>query len=282
MALNKINAWASFGGTMEVFDHASSACNGTMRFAVYTPPQAATHKVPVLWYLSGLTCNWSNVSEKSGYQRYAAEHGVMIICPDTSPRGETLPDDEAYDLGQGAGFYIDATQAPWAEHFQMESYVAKELPALIAEHFPAGDMTRQGIFGHSMGGHGALTLHLKYPDSYASVSAFSPIVAPSRVPWGEKAFSAYLGEDRKLWAAHDASALVRRRSTKAHILIDQGEADDFLGKQLKPSHFETACSDAGQALTLRMQPGYDHSYYFIASFMADHITHHARALKSNW
>lgn len=289
--LQKVQSIASFGGTLEVFDHQSTACNSTMRFAVYTPPPPKWKRdagpMPVLWYLSGLTCNWSNVAEKSGFQRYAAEHGMMVICSDTSPRssasgGDDVPDDEAYDLGQGAGFYINATQEPWAKHFQMETYIAKELPALIAEHFSDADMTRQGIFGHSMGGHGALTLHLKYPDSYVSVSAFSPIVAPSRVPWGEKAFTAYLGDDRAQWTAHDASVLVRRRSTNAHILIDQGEADDFLGKQLKPNHFATACSDAGQALTLRMQPGYDHSYYFIASFMGDHFTHHAKALKSNW
>jgi S-formylglutathione hydrolase len=280
MELEKVSAWASFGGTVEVFDHASSACNCTMRFAVYTPPQAKDGPVPVLWYLSGLTCNWSNVTEKSGYQRYAAEHGIMIICPDTSPRGDDVANDEAYDLGQGAGFYINATQDPWAPHFQMETYITKELPALITEHFPAADMSRQGIFGHSMGGHGALTLHLKKPDTYVSVSAFSPIVAPTLVPWGEKAFSAYLGDDRTGWAAHDATELVKRRPSKAHILIDQGDADSFLEEQLKPELFANACAEAGQSVTIRMQEGYDHSYYFIANFMGDHIAHHAEALKA--
>ncbi|MFK7793027.1 MAG: S-formylglutathione hydrolase [Devosiaceae bacterium] len=278
-AMEKVSAWGSFGGAMEVFDHASSACNGDMRFAIYTPPQSKSGPVPVLWYLSGLTCNWSNVSEKSGYQRYAAEHGVMIICPDTSPRGDNAADDEAYDLGQGAGFYVDATQVPWAKHFQMETYITKELPALIAEHFPSADLSRQGVFGHSMGGHGALTLHLKDPGRYVSVSAFSPIVAPAQVPWGQKAFGAYLGEGAD-WAAHDATELVKRGASKAHILVDQGDADNFLKEQLKSDLFADACAEAGQKLTLRMQPGYDHSYYFIASFMGDHIAHHAAILKA--
>ncbi len=280
MGLQKVQSIASFGGNVEVFDHASDACQCSMRFAVYTPPQAANGPVPVLWYLSGLTCNWSNVTEKSGYQRYAAEHGLMIVCPDTSPRGEGVADDEGYDLGQGAGFYIDATREPWAPHFQMETYVAQELPGVIGAHFPAADLSRQGIFGHSMGGHGALTLHLKNPDSYVSVSAFSPIVAPTQVPWGEKAFTAYLGGGPDSWAAHDATVLVGRGPTKAHILIDQGDADNFLEQQLKPDLFAEACADVGQQLTLRMQPGYDHSYYFIASFMGDHIAHHAAALKA--
>ncbi|MEM6382616.1 MAG: S-formylglutathione hydrolase [Pseudomonadota bacterium] len=277
--MSPVQSFASFGGTVEVYDHASKACNCIMRFAVYTPPQAAEGPVPVLWYLSGLTCNWSNVTEKGGYQRYAAEHGLMIICPDTSPRGEGVADDEAYDLGQGAGFYIDATQVPWATHFQMETYITRELPALIRAEFPAADLSRQGIFGHSMGGHGALTLHLKYPDSYVSVSAFAPIVAPTHVPWGRKAFSAYLGEGAE-WSAHDATQLVRRQRTDAHILIDQGDADGFLDEQLRPDLFAEACAEAGQAVTLRMQPGYDHSYYFIASSMGDHIAHHAKALKA--
>ena len=248
-----------------------------MTFAVYTPPQAANGPVPVLWYLSGLTCNWSNVMEKSGLQRYAAEHGVMVIAPDTSPRGEAVANDEAYDLGQGAGFYLTATQAPWASHFKMDAYITSELPGIVAEHFQA-DMTRQGIFGHSMGGHGALTLHLKHPDIYRSVSAFSPISSPMQVPWGEKAFSAYLGDDQAQWEAYDASKLVAASASKAHILIDTGDADNFLEPQLKPQLFEAACTNAGQALTSRMQPGYDHSYWFIASFMGDHIAHHAKAL----
>lgn len=282
--MDPVQSFASFGGTVEVFDHASDACNCAMRFAVYTPPkardQAAAGKVPVLWYLSGLTCTWANVNEKSGIQRYAAEHGLMVIFPDTSPRGEGVADDEGYDLGQGAGFYIDATQAPWAHNFQMETYVTQELPALIAESLPTADMSRQGITGHSMGGHGALTLHFKHPDIYTSVSAFSPIVAPKQVPWGQKVFTNYLGEDRGSWATHDATELVAKSATDAHILIDQGSADNFLNEQLRPQLFADACTSAGQVVTIRMQEGYDHSYYFVATFMGDHIAHHAKALKS--
>jgi S-formylglutathione hydrolase len=248
-----------------------------MRFAVYMPPQAENGPVPVLWYLSGLTCNWSNVMEKGNLQQAAARHGVIVVAPDTSPRGDDVPDDEAYDLGQGAGFYLTATQAPWAQHFHMDRYITDELPDIIAEHFPA-DMSRQGIFGHSMGGHGALTLHLKHPHTYRSCSAFAPIVAPASVPWGEKAFNTYLGDDRSKWAEYDACALVRKHASGAHILIDQGLADNFLEEQLKPELFEAACAAAGQTLTLRRQAGYDHSYYFIATFMDDHIAHHARAL----
>lgn len=285
MALEKAQSLASFGGTVEVFDHASTACQCTMRFAVFTPPQAKDGPVPILWYLSGLTCNWSNVTEKSGFQRYAAEHGIIIICPDTSPRspglaGEDVANDEAYDLGQGAGFYINATQEPWAKHFQMESYITSELPAVIAEHFPAANTNRQGITGHSMGGHGALSLHFKHPGLYKSVSAFSPIVAPAQVPWGQKVFTAYLGDDTAQWAAHDATHLVSGAATQTPILIDQGDADTFLAEQLRPELFVKACADAGQELTLRMQPGYDHSYYFIASFIGEHIAHHANALNA--
>ncbi|MEM0984765.1 MAG: S-formylglutathione hydrolase [Pseudomonadota bacterium] len=281
MTLTQVSQWASFGGTLSVHDHDSGAVQCPMRFAVYTPPAASSQaaSVPVLWYLSGLTCTWANVMEKSGLQRAAAQHGIMIVAPDTSPRGEAIPDADTYDLGQGAGFYLTATQDPWATHYRMDRYITEDLTALIAAHFPA-DMTRQGIFGHSMGGHGALTLHLKHPGRYRTCSAFAPIVAPSQVPWGEKAFTAYLGDDRTAWAAYDACALVRQSATSAHILIDQGEADTFLEDQLRPELFETACAEAGQALTLRRQPGYDHSYYFIASFMADHIAHHAAALKA--
>lgn len=281
-ALEPVQSFASFGGKVDVFDHASDACNGTMRFAVYSPPQAAEGPVPVLWYLSGLTCNWSNVNEKSGIQRYAAEHGVMVICPDTSPRsgdgGDGVADDDAYDLGQGAGFYINATQEPWANHFQMETYVTQELPVLIAEQFPNADMSRQGITGHSMGGHGALTLHLKHPELYKSVSAFSPIVAPMQVPWGQKAFTAYLGADQAQWSAHDACELVKVRPSKATILIDQGSADNFLDEQLRPHLFADACSASGQTVTINLRDGYDHSYYFVASFIGDHMAHHARTL----
>lgn len=275
--MDRIHHWTSFGGTLSVHDHDSAICGGTMRFAVFTPPQAQRGPVPVLWYLSGLTCNWSNVMEKSGLQRAAAEHGLMIIAPDTSPRGDHAADDAAYDLGQGAGFYLTATQSPWSPHFAMDRYILDELSALVPAHFPA-DMTRQGITGHSMGGHGALTLHLKHPGRFRSISAFAPIVAPSRVPWGQKAFTAYLGTDEDLWSHYDACALVRLAASRAHILIDQGEADPFLQDQLRPELFEMACREAGQALTLRRQPDYDHSYYFIASFIDDHIAHHAAAL----
>ena len=275
--METVNSWRSFGGTLSVHDHESAACRGPMRFAVYSPPQAAQGPVPVVWYLSGLTCTWANVMEKSGLQRAAAALGLIVVAPDTSPRGEDVADDDAYDLGQGAGFYLTATQEPWATHFRMDAYVADELPDLIADNFNA-DMARQGIMGHSMGGHGALTLHLKRPETYRSVSAFSPIVAPSQVPWGEKAFTAYLGPDRAAWADYDACALVRKRPSSADILIDQGEADPFLAEQLRPELFEAACAEAGQTLTLRRQAGYDHSYWFIASFMEDHLRWHAERL----
>ncbi|MBB4658292.1 S-formylglutathione hydrolase [Parvularcula dongshanensis] len=270
------NSWKSFGGTLSVHEHDSSTCRCPMTFAVYTPPGEGPF--PVLWYLSGLTCSWANPMEKSGLQAHAAKYGVMVVAPDTSPRGKGVADDEAYDLGQGAGFYLTATQAPWSEHYKMDVYVTEELQELVFDHFP-GDPARQGVFGHSMGGHGALTLHLKNPDTYRSVSAFSPIVAPSQVPWGHKAFGAYLGEDRAKWAQYDASELVRERPSQAKILIDQGVADGFLEEQLKPELFEAACAEAGQDLTVRRHEGYDHSYYFIASFMGDHIKHHAEALR---
>lgn len=248
-----------------------------MQFAVYTPPQASSAKVPVIWYLSGLTCNWSNVMEKSGLQRMAAELGVMVVAPDTSPRGDDVANDEGYDLGQGAGFYINATQQPWSRHFQMENYITKELNALVLAEF-AADPARQGIMGHSMGGHGALTLHFKNPQTYTSVSAFSPIVAPCQVPWGQKAFSAYFGADESVWSAHDATQLVAHKPTEASILIDTGTSDQFLDEQLTPQLFINACKQAGQAVTYRMQEGYDHSYWFIASVMEDHLRHHASQL----
>ncbi|MEO1568896.1 MAG: S-formylglutathione hydrolase [Pseudomonadota bacterium] len=273
-----VSSWASFGGTVDVVEHESAITGCAMRFAVYTPPQANPARVPVLWYLSGLTCTWANVMEKSALQRAAAEHGVMVVAPDTSPRGDEVPDADSYDLGQGAGFYLTASQAPWSTHYRMDRYLVDELPALVEAHFPA-DMNRQGIFGHSMGGHGALTLHLKHPQTYRTCSAFSPIVAPSQVPWGEKAFTAYLGEDREAWKAYDACELVKRFASPTDILIDQGEADQFLSEQLRPELFEAACGEIGQSVTVRRQAGYDHSYYFIASFMADHIAHHAERLK---
>ena len=277
--MQTVSSWKSFGGRLSVHQHDSSLCQCAMQFAVYAPPQADAGPVPVVWYLSGLTCNWSNVMEKSGLQRIASKLGVMVIAPDTSPRGDDVPNDEAYDLGQGAGFYLSATQAPWSTHYHMDRYIVEELSELVFREFP-GDASRQGIMGHSMGGHGALTLHLKHPDTYRSVSAFSPIVAPMEVPWGQKAFTAYLGEDHRQWADYDASALVRRRASSAEILIDTGDADPFLDDQLRPKLFTEACLDACQKLNYRMQPGYDHSYWFIATFIEDHLEHHAAMLKA--
>jgi S-formylglutathione hydrolase len=251
-----------------------------MRFAVYLPPQAQAGPVPVLFYLSGLTCTEDNFTSKAGAQRYAAEHGIMLVAPDTSPRGEGVPDEaDAWDFGIGAGFYVDATEAPWSTHYRMYSYVTQELPQLVRANFPArGD--RMGIFGHSMGGHGALVCGLRNPELFQSISAFAPIAAPSQCPWGEKAFVGYLGGDRTAWAAYDATELVKTyaRSDRT-LLIDQGSADSFLAQgQLLPEVFEAACRAAGQPLTLRMQPGYDHGYFFIASFVGDHIAHHAAVL----
>ena len=277
--LTKKDSWRCFDGTLSVFEHPSQACNCDMRFAVFAPPQAQSRRVPVLWYLSGLTCTWENVMTKAGLQRTAAALGLMVIAPDTSPRGDDVPDDAAYDLGKGAGFYLTATQEPWKKHYRMDQYVTDELQRLVAENFSAADLTRQGITGHSMGGHGALTLALRHPDRYRSVSAFAPIVAPTQVPWGHKALPRYLGNDRDAWNAHDACALVRAgKRFDSTILIDQGDADGFLREQLRPELFEQACRDAGQPLTLRMQPGYDHSYWFVQSFIEDHLRHHARTL----
>jgi S-formylglutathione hydrolase len=276
--LETVSSWRCFDGALSVFEHPSRACNCKMRFAAFVPPQAQAQRVAVLWYLSGLTCTWENVMTKAGLQRTAAELGVMVIAPDTSPRGEGVPDDPSYDLGQGAGFYVTATQPPWTMHYRMDQYIVEELQALVAEHFPFADVRRQGITGHSMGGHGALTLHLKHPHLYRTVSAFSPIVAPTQVPWGQKAFSAYLGEDRNEWRAYDATELVRTRPSGAHVLIDQGSADQFLARELRPELFVLAAESAGQPVTLRMQHGYDHSYYFIATFIDDHLRWHARAL----
>jgi S-formylglutathione hydrolase len=248
-----------------------------MTFSVFLPPQAERGPRPVLWFLSGLTCTHANVTEKGEFRRAAAEAGLVVVCPDTSPRGEGVPDDEAYDLGQGAGFYLDATQAPWSDHFRMRSYVEEELPRLVGESFPA-DLSRQGIAGHSMGGHGALTVALRNPARFRSVSAFAPIVAPSEVPWGHKALSAYLGDDRAAWRRHDAVALIEEGATVPEILVDQGEADTFLAEQLQPERLARACEAAGIALTLRMRPGYDHSYYFISTFMPDHVAWHTERL----
>lgn len=268
----------AFGGEQGVYRHLSASTGTAMEVSVFLPPQAGTGPRPVVTYLSGLTCTWANVTEKGSFQSAAAELGLIVVCPDTSPRGTDLPGEhEAYDFGSGAGFYIDATRTPWSRHYRMYSYITEELPALIAANFPS-DPERQGIFGHSMGGHGALTIALKTPERYGSLSAFAPVVAPSRVPWGEKAFAGYLGGDRDKWLAHDACALAASTRWRGPILIDQGGADDFLDLQLRPALFVEACEAAGIPLDLRLQDGYDHSYYFIATFMADHLRHHARLL----
>lgn len=283
--MERIEHHASCGGRQEVWQHTSTTLGCPMKLGVYLPP-AALHgeACPVLYWLSGLTCTEQNFITKSGVQAHAAQHGLILVAPDTSPRDPAgslnVPNDAAYDLGQGAGFYLDATQAPWATHFRMESYVVDELPELVEGHF-AGQVQpgRRGISGHSMGGHGALTLALRHPGHYASVSAFSPIVAPSQVPWGQKAFAAYLGEDRSAWAAHDTVSLIASAQERLPLLVDQGEADEFLATQLRPELLQAACSAASHPLTLRLQPGYDHSYYFIASFIGEHVAWHARALK---
>jgi S-formylglutathione hydrolase len=250
-----------------------------MTFSVFVPPQADDGALcPVVWYLSGLTCTHANVTDKGEYRRACAELGLIFVAPDTSPRGAAVPDDPAYDFGQGAGFYLDATQEPYATNYRMESYITDELPEVVAGIFPI-DLARQGITGHSMGGHGALTLALRHPGQYRSVSAFAPIAAPSQVPWGEKALGRYLGEDRAAWRAHDAVALIEDGARLPELLVDQGEADSFLVEQLRLELLRAACERAGIPLTLRMQPGYDHSYFFISTFMADHLAWHADRLR---
>jgi len=274
--MQRIEHRACAGGWQDVYEHTSRTLGCTMRFAVYLPPQAEKEKLPVLYWLSGLTCTEQNFITKAGAQRYAAEHGVVLVAPDTSPRGDDVADAEGYDLGKGAGFYVNATQAPWAAHYRMHDYIVDELPALIEANFPVSDA--RAISGHSMGGHGALTIALKNPGRYRSVSAFSPIVAPTQVPWGEKAFGVYLGEDREAWKAYDAVELIAQATERLPLLVDQGDADEFLQTQLKPALLQAAAEAAGHPLTLRLQPGYDHSYYFIASFIGEHIAHHAKAL----
>jgi len=280
MSMESVSTNKAYGGVQGVYRHASTATGTDMTFSVYVPPHDEGAKLPVLWYLSGLTCTHANVTDKGEFRAACAEQGVIFIAPDTSPRGDGVPDDEAWDFGQGAGFYVDATEAPWSEHFQMRRYVEDELPALIAAEFPMADMRRQAITGHSMGGHGALTIGLRNPDRFKSVSAFAPIAAPSQVPWGEKALGGYLGDDREIWRRHDACAMIDDGARLPELLVDQGDADPFLREQLKPELLEAACKDAGISLTLRMQPGYDHSYYFIATFMADHIAWHAERLSA--
>ena len=268
-----------FGGKVAYYRHSSEVCRCDMNFAMFLPPQAETEAVPVLYYLSGLTCTEENFTAKAGAQRYAADRGLMLVAPDTSPRGVGIPgEDDDWDFGTGAGFYVDATEAPWSQHYRMYSYITEELPATIAANFPIRS-DRQGIFGHSMGGHGALVCGLRRPDLFKSISAFAPIVAPTQCPWGEKALGGYLGADKDTWKDFDATELVKTRvKSDRPILIDQGTGDSFLETQLMPEVFVAACEAAGQPLTLRMQEGYDHSYFFIASFIGDHIEHHANVL----
>lgn len=275
-----------FGGVQRVYEHYSSSCNCNMQFGVYLPPQALVNKnstnqelkrFSTMFWLSGLTCTEQNFITKAGAQRVAAELGLIIITPDTSPRGGLPDDKESYDFGQGAGFYLNATQMPWSKNYHMYSYIVDELKSMVVNQLPV-DKQRIGISGHSMGGHGALTIHLKNPDVFKSASAFSPIVAASKVPWGRKALKGYLGNDEKIWTEYDATLLVAKKPSQAKLLIDQGSADDFLEEQLKPDLFEQACKISGQPYELNMREGYDHSYYFIASFIENHLLHHADAL----
>jgi len=280
MSIETVSEVRSHGGVQGVYRHASEATGTSMTFSVFMPPQPEKGEpLPVLWYLSGLTCTHSNVTEKGEFRAACAEHGMIFVAPDTSPRGDGVPGDPegAWDFGLGAGFYVDATEEPWSANYRMWSYVTEELPALLADHFPI-DPQRQGITGHSMGGHGALTVALRHPGRFRSVSAFAPIVAPSQVPWGEKALCNYLGADRSAWRAHDGVALIEDGARLDELLVDIGDADPFLEKELRPELLEQACSDSGIALTLRRQPGYDHSYYFISTFMADHVRWHAERL----
>ena len=276
--MEQISANRSHGGTQGVYTHQSEATGTAMTFSVFVPDHAPEARLPVLWYLSGLTCTHANVTEKGEFREACARHGIAFIAPDTSPRGDDVPDDEGYDFGKGAGFYVDATAAPWSTHFKMRSYIERELPELVASHFPL-DMERQGITGHSMGGHGALTTSLRHPGRFRSTSAFAPIVSPLNCPWGEKALSGYLGPDKAAWRAYDACALIEEGARLPDLLVDQGDADNFLHEQLKTGLLVMACRKAGIPATIRMQPGYDHSYYFISSFMAEHVAWHAERLK---
>lgn len=279
MTMQTISNNHSFGGTQGVYKHRSSETGTEMTFSVFVPAHALGSKLPVIWYLSGLTCTHANVTEKGEYRRACAELGLIFVAPDTSPRGEGVADDAegAYDFGLGAGFYVDATEQPFAAHYRMRSYIETELPAIIAEQFPA-DMARQGIMGHSMGGHGALTTALRNPARFRSASAFAPIVAPSLVPWGQKALTGYLGADQAVWADYDACALIEGGARLPDLLVDQGAADNFLIEQLRTHLLAQSCEAAGQPATIRIQPGYDHSYYFIATFMEDHLRWHAERL----
>jgi S-formylglutathione hydrolase len=279
VTLEQVSLNKAFGGEQGVWRHTSRETGGTMTFSVFVPPHAEGARLPVLWYLSGLTCTHANVTEKGDYRRACAEHGIVFVAPDTSPRGADVADEDSYDFGQGAGFYVDATQAPWAAHYRMRSYIEDELPALVAAHFPV-DLARQGITGHSMGGHGALTVGLRHPDRFAGVSAFAPIVAPMQCAWGRKALGGYLGQDQAAWRPYDAVALIEDGARLPALLVDQGAADGFLAEQLRTPLLERACQQAGIPATIRMQPGYDHSYYFIATFMAEHVAWHAQRLRA--
>ena len=281
MSVEIVSENKAHGGRQLVVKHPSSATGTDMTFSIFLPPQAeGGSKLPVVWYLSGLTCTHANVTEKGEYRAACAEHGLIFVAPDTSPRGEGVPDDPAgaYDFGLGAGFYVDATEEPFAKNYRMWSYVTKELPALVGAEFPA-DMERQGVTGHSMGGHGALTAALRNPDRFRSVSAFAPIVAPGQVPWGQKALGGYLGNDPRAWRKHDAVALIEDGAQVGELLVDVGTADNFLETELKPELLKKACADSGIKLQLNLRQGYDHSYYFISTFMADHLRWHAERLR---
>lgn len=278
MTFETISTVRSHGGVQGVYRHAAATTGSDMVFSVFVPDHAPGAKLPVVWFLSGLTCTHANVTDKGEFRAACAKLGIILVAPDTSPRGEGVANDDAYDMGQGAGFYVDATRAPWTPNFRMRSYVEDELPALVGANFPV-DMHAQGITGHSMGGHGALTIALRNPERFKSVSAFAPVVAPSQVPWGQKAFRGYLGDDRAAWRRYDAVALIEDGARVHDLLVDQGAADNFLAEQLRPELLAAACAAAGIPLTLRMQPGYDHSYYFISTFMADHLHWHAKRLR---
>jgi S-formylglutathione hydrolase len=279
MSLNVVSQSNCFGGTQLVYQHNSSETCTSMRFSAYVPPQAVRSKVPVVWFLSGLTCTEETFTVKAGAQRVASELGLILVAPDTSPRGEGVPDDpeKAWDFGLSAGFYVDAVREPWAKNYRMRSYIERELPAVVGAHLPA-DMKRQGISGHSMGGHGAITIALRNPGRFRSVSAFAPIASPTNCPWGEKALLNFLSTDRSLWWEYDSCSLIERGARLPDLLVDQGTADPFIEGQLKPLLLEEACAKAGQPLTLRRQAGYDHSYFFVASFIEDHLRWHAARL----
>ena len=279
MTIETVSENKAFGGIQGVYSHQSDETGTPMTFSVFVPDHAEGAKLPVLWYLSGLTCTHANVTEKGEYRAACAEHGIIFVAPDTSPRGEDVPDaEDEYDFGKGAGFYVDATQDPWSTNYRMRSYIERELPEIVAASFPV-DMQRQGITGHSMGGHGALTIGLRNSGRFRSVSAFAPIVAPTQVPWGEKALGRYLGDDRTAWQEYDACALIESGATLPDLLVDQGTADNFLEEQLQTRRLVEACDKAGIDATIRMQEGYDHSYYFISTFMAEHVGWHAARMK---